>query len=94
MGETSGGSRSEVPRFSELRTLNFELRIAPFSPVRHLPRPAGNDLSSVLDSLSPMAPSPQHSVRKLSHKPSLFLALLCRSRHRLWHDRPDRPNHL
>ena len=33
--------------------------------------------SSVLDSLRPMAPSPQHSGRKLSHKPSFFLALLC-----------------
>jgi hypothetical protein len=31
----------------------------------------------VLDSLSPMAPSPQHSARKLSHSRSLLLALLC-----------------
>ncbi len=37
-------------------------------------RPAGNDLSSVLDSLSAMAPSSQHSTRKLSHRPSLFPA--------------------
>ena len=40
-------------------------------------RPAGNDLSSVLDSLSPMAHSPQHSARKLSHGCSLLLVLLC-----------------
>ena len=41
---------------------------------RRVGRPAGNDLSSVLDSLSPMAPSPQHSARRLSHRPSLFPA--------------------
>jgi hypothetical protein len=35
------------------------------------------DLSSVLDSLLPMAPSPQHSARKVSHSRSLLLALLC-----------------
>ena len=35
------------------------------------------DLSSVLDSLSPMAPSPQHPAGKLSDSRSLLLALLC-----------------
>jgi len=35
------------------------------------------DLSSVLHSLSPMAPTPQHSARKVSHSCSLLLALLC-----------------
>lgn len=44
---------------------------------RRVGRPAGNDLSSVLDSLSPMAHSPQHSARKLSHSRSLLLALVC-----------------
>jgi hypothetical protein len=42
-----------------------------------LARLVGNDLSSMLDSLSPMAPLPQHSARTLSHKPSFLLALLC-----------------
>ena len=41
------------------------------------PAHSGNDLSSVLDSLSPMAHSPQHSARKLSHGCSLLLVLLC-----------------
>jgi len=35
------------------------------------------DLSSVLDSLSPLAPTPHHSARKVSHSCSLLLALLC-----------------
>ena len=35
------------------------------------------DLSSVLDSLPPMALSPQHSAGKLSRSRSLLLALLC-----------------
>ena len=41
------------------------------------PAHSGNDLSSVLDSLSPMAHSPQHSARKLSHGCSFLLVLLC-----------------
>ena len=40
-------------------------------------RPSRLSRSSVLDSLPPMAPSPQHSARKLSHSRSLLLALLC-----------------
>ena len=55
--------------FRKLRTSAFSLRT--------LPPPAGNDRSSVLDSLPPMAPSPLHSARTLSRKPSFFLALLC-----------------
>ena len=41
---------------------------------RRVGRPAGNDLSAVLDSLSPMELSSQHSTPKLSHRPSLFPA--------------------
>src|SRR4029077_4514494 len=72
--------RGRGPKFEVFGTSNPELRTAvcPFlaRPATR-PRPAGNDLSSVLDSLSPMAPSPQHSARKLSHSRLLLLALLC-----------------
>ena len=67
-----------VPSFPirpKLTTQNSALRTQNF--IARPTRPAGNDRSSVLDSLPPMAPSPQHSVRKLSHKSSFFLALLC-----------------
>ena len=37
----------------------------------------GNDRSSMLDSLPPMDPAPQHSARKLSYSRLLLLALLC-----------------
>jgi len=41
---------------------------------RRAGRPAGNGLSSVLDSLPAMATSPQHSARTLSHSRSILLA--------------------
>ena len=69
MSETGEGSRSEVRGFRN---------IEPRTSDRAFPaRPAGNDLSSVLDLLLPMGPSPQHSARTLSHSRSLLLALLC-----------------
>ena len=76
-----GGFQVRSSRFLELRTPNFGLWLQPSdfglqhsNPRTSRPLWSGNDLSSVLDSLPPMAPSPQHSARKLSHRPSLFPA--------------------
>src|SRR4029077_13539609 len=72
--------RVRGPKFEVFGTSNPELRTSDCAFLARpatLPPPAGNDLSSVLDSLSPMAPSPQHSARKLSHSRLLLLALLC-----------------
>ena len=80
-GETRG-SKFWVPSSEnlELRTSNSPpSRLSRASLLTPYPspltvRPAGIDLSSVLDSSPPMAPSPQHSARNLLHKPSLFPA--------------------
>ena len=66
----------EVPKTSNFgpRTV---VRLARPASLASLAHPPSIDQSPVLDSLPPMAPSPQHSTRKLSHKSSFFLALLC-----------------